>query len=216
MKLGLIGRKIGMTQLFDEQGNHVPLTVIQAGPCIVVQKKTTQLDHYNAVQLGFEDKKEKLTNKPLTGHFAKAGLKPKQTLKEMRLTEEDIAKLNVGDSLTVEKLEGCKFVDVTGTSKGRGFAGVAKRHGFQTPKKSHGTHDAFRHGGSLGSRFPQRVVPGRKMAGHYGDEQITVQNLLVHSIRKEDNLILLRGAVPGPNNGIVIVKPALKKSAKAS
>ncbi|MBN2145478.1 MAG: 50S ribosomal protein L3 [Candidatus Aureabacteria bacterium] len=215
MKLGLIGRKIGMTQLFNENGNHVPLTVIQAGPCVVIQKKTTKSDRYNAIQLGFEEKKEKLTSKPLTGHFSKAGLKPKKILMEMRLNDQDIEKYNVGDSITIEKLEGCKFVDVTGTTKGRGFTGVAKRHGFQTPKKSHGTHDAFRHGGSLGSRFPQRVVPGRKMAGHYGNERVTIQNLQVHSIRKDDHLILVEGAVPGPNNSIVIIKPALKKAVQA-
>lgn len=211
MTLGIIGRKIGMTHQFDEKGNHVPITVVQAGPCSVVQKKTMASDKYNAIQLGFEDKKDSRANKPELGHFLKKKLKPKKFLKEIRLTDDEIKNYNEGDEVTVKIFENQKFVDVVGTSKGRGFAGVIKRHNFHMPKQTHGTHEKFRHGGSLGCRFPQRVVKGKKMAGHYGNERSTVQNLSLYAINPEDNLLLIKGAIPGPTNGIVLVKSALKK-----
>lgn len=211
MALGLIGRKIGMTSRFDEKGNAVPVTVVQLGPCEVIQKKTLATDSYSALQLGFEEKKEALVNKPEAGHFAKSKLKAKKHLKEIRLSEDEVSKYNTGDILTVELFEKCKFIDVVGTTKGRGYTGVVKRHGFQTPRQTHGTHDAFRHGGSLGMRFPQHVAKGKKMAGHYGNERVTTQNLEVVAVRKEENLILIKGSVPGPNNGIVMVKTALRK-----
>ena len=214
MALGLVGRKIGMTNRFDSKGNITPVTVIQAGPCPVVQKKTGTTDKYNALQLGFADKKEKRVNKPIAGHFKKSNLSPKRFLKEIRLDEKEIAQYKEGDVLNVEMFEKCSHVDVVGTTKGKGYTGVVKRHGFKTPKKTHGTHDAFRHGGSLGMRFPQHVAKGKKMAGHSGNERVTIQNLRVVEIKKEDNLLLVEGAVPGPNNGIVLVKYALRKKVK--
>ncbi len=211
MTIGLIGRKIGMTQRFDEKGIVTPVTVIQAGPCTVIQKKTLETDKYNAIQLGFDEKKEFRVNKAEKGHFGKNKITPKKFLKEIRLTDAEADKYKVGDAVNVGVLENCKFVDVIGFSKGRGFTGVIKRHNFKTPKMTHGTHEKYRHGGSLGSRFPQHVAKGKKMAGVYGNDKTTVQNLEVHSVRKEENLILVVGAVPGPNNGIVVVRMALKK-----
>ena len=211
MSIGIIGRKIGMTQRFDDKGAVTPVTVIQAGPCTVTQKKTLETDKYNAIQLGFDDKKESRVNQADKGHFAKNKLSPKKFLKEIRLTDAEAGKYTVGDEVNVGVLENCKFVDVTGFSKGRGFTGVIKRHNFKTPKMTHGTHEKFRHGGSLGMRFPQHVRKGKKMAGLYGNDKTTVQNLEVHSVRKEENLLFVVGAIPGPNNGIVVVRSALKK-----
>jgi large subunit ribosomal protein L3 len=211
MTIGIIGRKLGMSQRFDEKGVSIPVTVIQAGPCVVVQKKTLETDQYNAIQIGFDDKKVSRLNKADKGHFEKNKITPKKFLKEIRLTDTEVNDYKVGDAVTVGILEKCKFVDVIGFSKGRGFTGVIKRHNFKTPKMTHGTHEKFRHGGSLGSRFPQHVAKGKKMAGVHGNEQVTMQNLEVHSVRKEENLIFVVGAVPGANNGIVLVRMAIKK-----
>jgi large subunit ribosomal protein L3 len=212
MALGIIGRKIGMTHQFDDKGNVIPVSVVQAGPCTIIQKKTLEKDHYNAIQVGFGENKESRFNKPLTGHFKRGGHKPARILKEIRLTDEESAKWSEGDAVTIKDFENCSFVDVSGISKGRGFAGVIKRHNFHLPKATHGTHEKFRHGGSLGCRFPQHVVKGKKMAGHYGNAKISVQNLEVVAIRPEENLIMIKGAVPGPQGGYLVIKSALKKS----
>ena len=210
MKKGLIGRKIGMTQVFDEKGNVIPVTVVELGPCAVVQKKTIENDGYNAVQLGFEDKKVTRTNKPMKGHFDKANVAPKKVLKEFRL--EDDSALNVGDIIKADIFAAGEKVDVVGTSKGKGTAGVIKRWNFSRLKESHGTGPVARHAGSLGVIDPARIFKGKKMAGHLGSERVTVQNLDVVKVDAENNLIAIKGAIPGPKKGIVMVVNSVKKS----
>lgn len=209
MKKGIIGKKIGMTQIFDENGKVIPVTVIEAGPCVVTQKKTVENDGYDAVQVGFGDVKVSKLNKPLKGHFAKNDVAPKKTLKEFRL--EDCSALNVGDIIKAETFAEGEIVDVKGTSKGHGTAGAIKRWNFSRLRESHGTGPNARHQGSLGAcSSPSRVFKGRKMAGHYGHEAVTVQNLLVAKVDNENNLIAIKGAVPGPKGGIVVIKDAVK------
>lgn len=209
MQKGLVGKKIGMTQLFDANGNVVPVTVIEAGPCVVVQKKTIENDGYEAVQVGFEDLKASKVNKPQKGHFAKGDVAPKKVLREFRL--EDISALNVGDLLKADVFAEGEHVDVTGTSKGKGYAGVIKRWNFGRLKESHGTGPVHRHGGSLGAcSTPSRVMKGKKMAGHLGAERVTVQNLDVVKVDAENNIIAVKGAVPGPKGGIVVLKNSVK------
>ena len=210
MKKGLIGRKIGMTQVFDEKGNVIPVTVVELGPCAVVQKKTVENDGYNAVQLGFEDKKVTRTNKPMKGHFDKANVAPKKVLKEFRL--EDDSALNVGDIIKADIFAAGEKVDVVGTSKGKGTAGVIKRWNFSRLKETHGTGPVARHAGSLGVIDPARIFKGKKMAGHLGAERVTVQNLDVVKVDAENNLIAIKGAIPGPKKGIVMVVNSVKKS----
>ena len=210
MKKGLIGRKIGMTQVFDEKGNVIPVTVVELGPCAVVQKKTVENDGYNAVQLGFEDKKVTRTNKPMKGHFDKANVAPKKILKEFRL--EDDSALNVGDIIKADIFAAGEKVDVVGTSKGKGTAGVIKRWNFSRLKETHGTGPVARHAGSLGVIDPARIFKGKKMAGHLGSERVTVQNLDVVKVDAENNLIAIKGAIPGPKKGIVMVANSVKKS----
>ncbi len=210
MKKGLIGRKIGMTQVFDEKGNVIPVTVVELGPCAVVQKKTIENDGYNAVQLGFEDKKVTRTNKPMKGHFDKANVAPKKVLKEFRL--EDDSALNVGDIIKADIFAAGEKVDVVGTSKGKGTAGVIKRWNFSRLKETHGTGPVARHAGSLGVIDPARIFKGKKMAGHLGSERVTVQNLDVVKVDAENNLIAIKGAIPGPKKGIVMVVNSVKKS----
>ncbi len=210
MKKGLIGRKIGMTQVFDEKGNVIPVTVVELGPCAVVQKKTVENDGYNAVQLGFEDKKVTRTNKPMKGHFDKANVAPKKVLKEFRL--EDDSALNVGDIIKADIFAAGEKVDVVGTSKGKGTAGVIKRWNFSRLKETHGTGPVARHAGSLGVIDPARIFKGKKMAGHLGSERVTVQNLDVVKVDAENNLIAIKGAIPGPKKGIVMVVNSVKKS----
>ena len=210
MKKGLIGRKIGMTQVFDEKGNVIPVTVVELGPCAVVQKKTIENDGYNAVQLGFEDKKITRTNKPMKGHFDKANVAPKKVLKEFRL--EDDSALNVGDIIKADIFAAGEKVDVVGTSKGKGTAGVIKRWNFSRLKETHGTGPVARHAGSLGVIDPARIFKGKKMAGHLGSERVTVQNLDVVKVDAENNLIAIKGAIPGPKKGIVMVVNSVKKS----
>jgi large subunit ribosomal protein L3 len=206
---GLLGKKIGMTQIFDNHGNVVPVTVIQAGPCPVVQVKTEQSDGYNALQLGFGDGRRNLT-KPLQGHFKKANVKPTRLLREFRT--EQPPQYKPGDVITVEVLDGVEKVDVTGVSKGRGFAGMIKRHGAHRGPESHGSMNV-RAPGSIGcSAFPSRVIKGKRMPGHYGAERLTVQNLKLVKINKDKNLILVKGAVPGPAGGYVLVTKAKKAS----
>ena len=206
--LELLGRKLGMTQYFNDSGDRVPVTVIAANPCIVVQKKTQETDGYTAVQLGFEERKEKHTTKPMVGHFARAGVTPRRELYEVRLSAEDVEALEVGQELGVnDAFADVKKVDVIGTSKGRGFAGVIKRHGFGRSKMTHGTHEFFRHGGAMSAgTYPGRIIKGKKMSGHMGDERVTQIGLTVEKIDPEKNLIFVRGAVPGHRDGLVRVK----------
>mgnify|MGYP002516591810 CR=1 FL=1 len=209
MKKALVGKKLGMTQLFDANGNVVPVTVIEAGPCVVVQKKTIENDGYEAVQVGYQDLKASKVNKPQKGHFAKGDVAPKKVLREFRL--EDISALNVGDLIKVDVFAEGEHVDVTGTSKGKGYAGVIKRWNFARLKMSHGTGPVARHGGSLGAcSTPSRVMKGKKMAGHLGAERVTVQNLDVVKVDAENNIIAVKGAVPGPKGGIVVLKNSVK------
>lgn len=209
MKKGIIGKKIGMTQIFDEKGNVIPVTVVEAGPCVVVQKKTLDNDGYEAVQVGFGDQKPQRVTKPLTGHFKKSDVAPKKTLREFRL--DDVSALNVGDLIKADVFEAGERVDVTGRSKGKGYQGVIKRWNYHRLKETHGTGPVARHGGSNGAiSDPSRVFPGLKMAGHMGAETVTVQNLTIAKIDAENNLIAIKGAVPGPNGGIVVIRDSVK------
>ena len=209
MKKGLIGKKIGMTQIFDEAGKAIPVTVVEAGPCVITQKKTMDNDGYEAVQVGFGDVKVARVNKPMKGHFDKANVAPKKTLKEFRL--DDISSLNLGDILKADVFAAGDVVDVKGTSKGHGTAGAIKRWNFARLRMTHGTGPNHRHGGSLGAcSSPSRVFKGKKMAGHYGHEAVTVQNLKVVKVDAEANLIAIKGAIPGPKGGIVVIADAVK------
>ncbi|GAW90910.1 50S ribosomal protein L3 [Calderihabitans maritimus] len=206
-KKGILGRKLGMTQIFNEEGHAVPVTVIEAGPCVVIQKKTTAVDGYDAVQLGFIPKKEKAVNKPLRGHFAKAGVKPFKYLREFRV--DNIDEYEVGQEIKVDIFNPGEKVDVVGTSKGKGFAGGIKRHGFHRGPMSHGSK-YHRRPGALGAKGPARVFKGRKLPGRAGGERVTVQNLEVVKTDPEKNLLLVKGAVPGPKKGLVMIKSAVK------
>ena len=209
--LGFIGKKIGMTQFYNTEGSVIPVTVSQTGPCVVVQKKERATDGYNAIQVGFGSKKNQRVNKPEQGHMAKAGKGAFEVLKEFRL--EDVSQFQVGQEIKAADLfKAGDRIDVAGRSKGHGFAGVIKRWSFGGFPGSHGTHEYFRHGGSIGNRsFPGRVRKGKKMAGHWGDEQVSVQNLEIVDIRPENNLMLVKGAVPGAKRGIVLVRRAVKR-----
>ena len=210
MQKGLIGKKIGMTQLFDESGKVIPVTLVAAGPCVDVQKKTTENDGYEAVQVGFGDVKVQRVNKPQAGHFKKADVAPKKVLKEFRL--DDCAARNVGDILKADVFAVGDRVDVVGTSKGKGTAGAIKRWNFSRLKESHGTGPVARHAGSLGAcSDPSRVYKGKKLAGHLGAERVTIQNLDIVKVDAENNLIAIKGAIPGPKGGIVVLADTVKK-----
>lgn len=206
MSKGILGKKIGMTQIFDD-GRAVPVTVVEAGPCFVVQKKTVDNDGYNAIQVGFVNRKEKHVNKPLQGHFAKAGLKPFQYLMEFRT--DNIDDYTVGQEIKVDIFADGELVDVTGTSKGKGFAGGIKRHGFQRGPMKHGSK-YHRRPGSLGAKGPARVFKGRKLPGRAGGERVTIQNLPIVKVDAERNLLLVKGAIPGPKKSLVVIKSAVK------
>ena len=208
MKKGIIGKKIGMTQIFDEIGNVIPVTVIQAGPCVVAQKKTVETDGYNAVQLGFSDAKEKHLTKADKGHFEKAGVSFKKHLKEFRL--DDISALNVGDVITADTFAAGDKVDVTGMTKGHGYSGVIKRWNHHHLRMTHGTGPIHRQPGSMGVIDPARIFKNKKMAGQYGNEQVTVLNLKVVKIDSEKNLIAIKGAIPGAKDGIVFIRDSVK------
>ena len=208
MKKGIIGKKIGMTQIFDEIGNVIPVTVIQAGPCVVAQKKTVETDGYNAVQLGFSDAKEKHLTKADKGHFEKAGVAFKKHLKEFRL--DDISAINVGDVITADTFAAGDKVDVTGMTKGHGYSGVIKRWNHHHLRMTHGTGPIHRQPGSMGVIDPARIFKNKKMAGQYGNEQVTVLNLKVVKIDAEKNLIAIKGAVPGAKDGIVFIRDSVK------
>lgn len=211
MTKGLIGKKIGMTQIFDEAGKVVPVTVIEAGPCVVTQLKTAENDGYEAVQLGFGDVSPKHTNKPMTGHFKKNDLPFKRTLKEFRL--DDISNVNVGDVLKADVFAAGDVIDVSGVSKGKGFQGAIKRHNQHRLKETHGTGPVVRQAGSMSAcSSPSRIFKGKGMAGHMGAENVTVQNLVIVKIDAENNLIAIKGAIPGPKGGVVCITDAVKKA----
>ncbi len=208
MQKAIIGKKIGMTQIFSPEGKVIPVTVIEAGPCSVVQRKTVETDGYEAVQLGFGDVKEKHVTKPLKGHFEKHGVALRKVLKEFRLDE---ITLNTGDEVKADAFAEGERVDVTGISKGKGYAGVIKRWGTHRLKETHGTGPVHRHPGSMGAcSSPSRVFKGKKLPGHMGNVKVTVQNLDVVKVDAERNLILVKGAVPGPKGGIVTIKNTVK------
>jgi large subunit ribosomal protein L3 len=202
---GIIGKKVGMTSVFDENGKNIPCTVLQAGPCVVTQVKTVENDGYNAVQLGFDEKKVKSTTKAELGHFKKSNTTPKRKLVEF--TDLDVNEVKLGDVLTAAFFDSVSVVDVRGWSKGKGFQGVVKRHGFSgVGDQSHGQHNRLRAPGSLGaSSFPSRVFPGMKMAGRTGGNKVDSMNLRVVKVMTEDNIVIVKGSVPGPKGGYVII-----------
>ena len=209
MKKGIIGKKIGMTQIFDEVGNVIPVTVIQAGPCVVTQKKTVETDGYDAVQLGFGSVKEKHLTKAEVGHFKKANVEFKKHLKEFRL--DDVSAINVGDVISADTFAAGEKVDVTGMTKGRGYTGCVKRWGHHILRMTHGTGPVHRQPGSMGANStPSRIFKNKKMPGQYGNEQVTILNLSVAKIDAEKNLIAVKGAVPGAKGGIVFIRDSVK------
>jgi large subunit ribosomal protein L3 len=206
---GLIGKKLGMTSVYDEAGAAVPVTVIEAGPCVVVQQKNNDKEGYSAVQLGYEDQKEQRLNKPALGHLKKAGASAKRILREIRM--DGSSELAVGDEINASAFEGVTYVDIIATGKGRGFQGVVKRYNFGGGRASHGG-GWTRRTGSIGMcEFPGRVFKGKKMPGQMGDKRVTTQNLKIVQVRPEENLILVKGSVPGAKGGIVVIKEALKR-----
>ncbi len=202
---GLIGKKIGMTSIFNEEGKNIPCTIIQAGPCVVTQLKTEEVDGYTAVQLAFDEQKERRMTKALAGHFQKAKTTPKRKLVEFEMPEEEV---NLGDTITVDILEEGSFVTVAGTSKGKGFQGVVKRHGFKgVNDATHGQHNRQRHPGSIGAAsYPARVFKGMRMGGQMGNTRVKVENLQVLKVMPKKNIVLVKGAVPGANNSYVIIE----------
>lgn len=212
MSMEILGRKLGMTQVWNEGGDRVPVTVVRAGPCTVVQKKTPESDGYAAVQLGFEERKQKHTSRPLGGHFARSGVSPRRFLYEVRLSEQELSELELGQEITcAQSFEIGQKVDVRGTSKGHGFTGVVKRHNFAARGASHGAHEYFRHGGAMSAgTSPGRILPGKKMAGHMGAERVTQLGVRVERIDADQNLIFLAGSVPGHRNGLVRIRASVK------
>ena len=208
MKKGIIGKKLGMTQIFDENGNVIPVTVIEAGPCVVVQKKTVENDGYAAVQLGFMDVAERKLTKPEKGHFAKANVTLKKHLKEFRL--DDAESMNVGDEVKADVFAAGEYVDITGITKGHGYTGAIKRWNLHKLRMTHGVGPVHRQSGSMGVIDPARIFKNKKMAGQYGHEQVTMLNLNVVKIDVEKNLIAVKGAVPGPKGGIVFIRSTIK------
>ena len=209
MQKCIVGKKIGMTQLFDENGKVIPVTVVEAGPCVVVQKKTTENDGYEAVQIGFGDISDKAVNKPRKGHFAKAGVANKRELREFRLADRSV--LSVGDIIKADTFAVGDAIDVVGISKGKGYAGTIKRYNFGRLKETHGSGPVARHQGSLGAcSDPSRVMKGKKLPGHLGAERVTVQNLEIVKIDAENNLIAIKGAIPGPKGGVVSICDSVK------
>jgi large subunit ribosomal protein L3 len=208
---GLIGKKVGMTQVFDANGNQVPVTIIDINSCVVVGKRTLEKDKYSAVTLGFGEAKESRVNKPEAGHNKKSGAPARKVIKEFRLTPDEVAKFNVGDAIKPDMFAKGQLVDVSGITKGRGFQGVVKRWKFRGFGQTHGTHEYRRHPGAIGQRkTPGRVYPNKKLPGHYGVEAVTTQNLMVVDVLTEKGLLLVKGGVAGHNNAIVIVKPSIK------
>ena len=209
MKKAIIGKKVGMTQIFDESGKVIPVTVVEAGPCVVTQKKTEETDGYTAVQLGFEEIKESKLTKPEAGHLKKAGVEAKKHLKEFKL--ENAAEMNVGDVVKADTFAAGDWIDVTGISKGHGYQGVVKRHGAHRTDMTHGGGPVHRHAGSMGASSHQsRIFPGKIGAGQMGDEQVTIENLEIVKVDAELNMIVIRGAIPGPKGGLVYIRNTVK------
>ena len=209
MKKAIIGKKVGMTQIFDESGKVIPVTVVEAGPCVVTQKKTVETDGYTAVQLGFEDIKEAKLTKPEAGHLKKAGVEAKKYLKEFKL--ENAAEMNVGDVVKADTFAAGDWIDVTGISKGHGYQGVIKRHGAHRTDMTHGGGPVHRHAGSMGASAHQsRIFPGKIGAGQMGNEQVTIENLEIVKVDAELNMIVIRGAIPGPKGGLVYIRNTVK------
>ena len=209
MQKAIIGKKVGMTQIFDESGKVIPVTVVEAGPCVVTQKKTVETDGYTAVQLGFEDIKESKLTKPEAGHLKKAGVEAKKHLKEFKL--ENAAELNIGDVVKADTFTAGDWIDVTGISKGHGYQGVIKRHGAHRTDMTHGGGPVHRHAGSMGASSHQsRIFPGKIGAGQMGNEQVTIENLEVVKVDAELNMIVIRGAIPGPKGGLVYIRNTVK------
>jgi len=214
MRMGLLGKKLGMTQVFAEDGERIPVTVVQTGPCVVTGVRTPDKHGYSAVQIGYGEKPARLTKKPQQGFFAKAGVTPKRILKEIRLPEDEVAKFEVGQELNAQDVfEAGAPIDVQGTTKGKGYQGVIKRHGMSGTKASHGVHEYFRHGGSIGCRLtPGHVHKGKRMAGHMGVDVKTVQNLELVAIDEDRGVIMIRGAIPGADDSVVLVKKSTKRT----
>lgn len=211
---GILGTKLGMTQIFDEENRVIPVTVVEAGPCVVTQIRTVETDGYNAIQIAYGEIDPRKVNKPAAGHFKKAGVTPRRYVTEIRM--DDVSAYEVGQDVTVEIFNDIKFVDVTGTSKGKGFAGGMKRHGFAGQGASHGNQAAHRRVGGIGAcATPGRIFKGKRMAGRMGNERVTTQNLKVQKIDADANLILIKGAIPGNRGGVVTVKTAVKGGAHA-
>lgn len=211
MRMGLVGRKLGMTRIYTDDGTAVPVTVVELGPCTVLRKRSAEKHGYQAVQLGYAQLRKKLMTKPDIGGFEKIGHEPMRELQEFRLPSDEMAQYEEGQVLTCDMFTEGQRVDVAGTSKGCGFAGVMKRHHMAGFPATHGSHEYKRHGGSIGCRAqPGRIFPGKHMAGHMGNERVTTQNVLVAKVMLEDNIVLLRGSVPGPNHGVVTIRPAVK------
>ena len=217
-RMGILGKKLGMTQTFTEDGEMIPVTVVEAGPCSVLAIRTKEKDGYSGVQLGFDDQKKHRANRPDLVRFAKAESEPKRFVRELRLPEERVAKLEVGQTLKAsEVFSDGDWVDVTGTSKGKGTQGVMKRHNFRGISASHGTHEYFRHGGSIGcSTTPARVFKGKRMPGRMGNAKVTTQNLRIVKVMDDKDILLVSGAVPGHKQGYVIVRQAVKKAAPSA
>lgn len=214
MRIHLLGNKIGMTQIFDENGTVIPITVLKVGPCFVVDKRTEEKNGYSAVVLAFEDIKESRARKSELGLYKKANITPKKQLKESRVSKEELEKFEIGQEVSIDLFKKGDLIDVSGISKGRGFTGVMKRHGMAGAKSSHGTHEYFRHGGSIGAgSSPSRVFKGMKMPGRYGASRITIQHLRIVEVKSEKNLLLVRGAVPGPNRGDIEIAHSVKRMA---
>jgi large subunit ribosomal protein L3 len=215
MRVLMVGNKMGMTQVFDENGTVIPVTVLKVGPGWVVDKRTDEKNGYSAVILAFEDIKEGRVRKSELGLFKKTNLSPKRVIKESRVSKKELDKFEIGQEIGVDLFKKGDFVDISGSSKGRGFTGVMKRHGMAGAKKSHGTHEYFRHGGSIGaSASPSRVFKGRKMPGRYGGTRVTIQNLIVADVRADKSIMMVKGAVPGPNRGNIEVAHSIKRFAR--
>ena len=211
---GILGTKLGMTQIFDEENRVIPVTVVEAGPCVVTQIRTTEIDGYNAIQIAYGDIDPRKANKPAAGHFKKAGVTPRRHVAEIRV--DDVSGYEIGQDITVDIFDGVQFVDVTGQSKGKGFAGGMKRHGFAGQGASHGNQAAHRRVGGIGAAAtPGRIFKGKKMAGRMGNDRVTTQNLKVQKVDADANLLLIKGAIPGNRGGIVTVKTAVKGGAHA-
>ncbi|MBO8136885.1 MAG: 50S ribosomal protein L3 [Desulfotomaculum sp.] len=207
MSKAILGKKVGMTQILTDDGKAIPVTVLEAGPCVVIQKKTKENDGYNAIQIGYGEIREKLVNKPLKGHFAKYGVKPVRYIRELRT--DNVDEYEVGQEIKADIFTEGQKVDVVGTSKGRGFAGTIKRHGFRRGPMTHGSK-SHRRPGSAGPLGPQRTFKGKRAPGHYGVDRVTVQNLELVKVDPERNLIAVKGAVPGPRGGLVVIKDSIK------